>query len=141
MGERFRSDQQLNKLAAGIAAYREANNDEWPDRLTDIQDCIDGNFETLTENPYTKDNPGYEYVKPAENADRSTSIILYQLRDGKRDLSLNVGFGDCRVSANTTAAKQQVGRQQVVAARPGFAHVTFAVFAQFLTLPYNECVF
>ena len=106
MGERFRSDQQLHKLAAGIAAYREANNDEWPDRLTDIQDCIDGNFETLIENPYTKDNPGYEYVKPAENADRSTSIILYQLRDGKRDLSLNVGFGDCRVSANTTAAKQ-----------------------------------
>lgn len=105
MRERFRSDHQMRKLAVGIATYREANNDEWPDRLSDIQDYIDGEFETLIENPYTKDNPGYEYVKPVEDADRSTTIILYHLRDGKRDLSLNVGFSDCRVSPNTTAMK------------------------------------
>ena len=40
----------------------------------------------------TGDNPGYEYVKPADNS--ADAVILYQLRGGKRDLSLAVAYAD-----------------------------------------------
>ena len=47
--------------------------------------------------PVTDDDPGYEYVKPADDADLPTTIVLYQLRDGKRDETLAVGYGDSAV--------------------------------------------
>ncbi len=42
----------------------------------------------LMKKPLTGDDPGYEYVKPADGAPAETTVIRYQLRDGKRDESL-----------------------------------------------------
>jgi hypothetical protein len=52
-------------------------------------------FATLTKNPLTGDSPGYEYVKPPEGTKPSEHVvILYQLRAGKRDSSLSVGYAN-----------------------------------------------
>jgi hypothetical protein len=48
--------------------------------------------------PPTGDNPGYEYVKTTSDAAGSTTIVIYQLRGGKRDASLPVAFADGSVS-------------------------------------------
>jgi hypothetical protein len=55
----------------------------------------------LMKNPLTGDDPGYEYVKPKGNLNDkrfdSQQVILYQLRGGKRDTSIKVGYADASV--------------------------------------------
>ena len=90
------SRNQMRNILLGIVNYREQHDGAWPDQLKDIESEIDS-LDALIANPFTKENPGYEYVKPSADVDPAQTIVLYQLRKGKRDTSLRVGFGDGRV--------------------------------------------
>ena len=60
-------------------------------------------------NPLTGDNPGYEYVKPTQPPGFPTEIMLYQLRNGVRDLDFSVGLTNTsvqEVKANAAPPKQ-----------------------------------
>lgn len=96
---KVQANNRMRNLMIGILEYREENNDMWPEKLDDVRAFVDRGFgyDSMIENPYTHDNPGYEYVKPSPNADAASTVALYQLRDGKRDTSLDVCFGDGRV--------------------------------------------
>ena len=98
------SSDNLKQLSVAVIAYNEENK-AWPDSLAQLKPLIGkqgplgviGNgkdFATLTKNPLTGDDPGYEYAKPANPAASSTAILLYQLNRGKRDSSLPVAFAD-----------------------------------------------
>ncbi len=65
----------------------------WPDSLEQIAEH-DGSVNGAMTNPITGDVPGYEYEEPALDADGVRTGIIYQLRDGKRDLALDVGHVD-----------------------------------------------
>lgn len=93
------SVNRMKNLLEGVLEYRAENNDMWPEKLDDTREFTDRRigYENMIGNPYTHDNPGYEYIKPSPNADPSKTVVLYQLRDGKRDINLRVGFGDGRV--------------------------------------------
>jgi hypothetical protein len=70
---------------------------QWPDSLDQVKEQaektatdmgVDKDFATLMKNPLTGDDPGYEYVKPAEGDPLETTVMLYQLRGGTRDTTL-----------------------------------------------------
>ena len=95
------SRQQMHKIQLALMEHAEANGGEWPERLDTVSDNLKGGdaiFRELLKNPVTGDDPGYEYVKPEGKLDGpgfdSQQVILYQLRDGKRDTSLKVGYAD-----------------------------------------------
>jgi len=94
---RFQAMNRMRNILGGIVNYRANHKDTWPNQLEDIQEDLYSPLDGLIVNPYTHDNPGYEYVKPPEGADPATTVVMYQLRDGKRDLGLAVGYGDGRV--------------------------------------------
>ena len=80
-----------------MAIHYRVSNRAWPDRLDQLKrHAAAESWDDLITNPVTGDKPGYEYVKPA--ADSANAVILYQLRGGKRDLSLAVGHADGSVS-------------------------------------------
>jgi len=95
----LKSSNQMKELMLGIMNYRSVNEEQWPEDLSDIEVLIsEVDFEQLMSNPVTGDNPGYEYVKPSDNADPTTTVILYQLRGGQRATDLQVGFADNHLS-------------------------------------------
>ena len=91
MEQEFKSAEKMMRLALGIGAYANAHDGKYPDKLDDVKEYCE--YHLLITNPVTGDNPGYEYVKPQEDAPPGT-ILLYQLRDGKRDLDLKVTLLD-----------------------------------------------
>lgn len=91
-----RERQSLNKLRLlGLQSLNyEAAHREWPETIEDLRPTID-NFDDTLQNPVTGDNPGYEYVKPPEDwmdQNYQQMTLFYQLRDGKRDTSLDVCY-------------------------------------------------
>ena len=44
--------------------------------------------------PITKEDPGFEYIKPAEGAAASDMLVVYELQDGKRNPRGSVGYLD-----------------------------------------------
>lgn len=80
----------MKKTALEINEFN-FENKEWPDST----------MSEMPKNPYTGDDPGYEYVQPKpyseyEAGEESRTVMLYQLRDGERDTSLPVCFVDGR---------------------------------------------
>ena len=68
---------------------------KWPESLNNVQEYLDDKkLAELLKNPHTGDNPGYEYVKPTTARPDPKTILVYQLRDGKRDMSLPVVYAD-----------------------------------------------
>ncbi len=110
--QRADSSSNLKELARAVLKY-EADNQAWPATLGDLQPVVGTSddlgtigggkdYAALVKNPLTGDNPGYEYVKPAETPESfANTIILYQLRGGNRDESLPVGFLDGSVRPAT----------------------------------------
>ncbi|MCC5830719.1 MAG: hypothetical protein JJU36_14830 [Phycisphaeraceae bacterium] len=103
-GAERRSGDQMRALGRAILAYADANEDRWPDRIEDIIPYLDGGqsaFDRLMNNPVTGEAPGYEYARPRRPTLRLTegtqTVVLYQLRDGLRDLELPVLLGDMAV--------------------------------------------
>lgn len=90
-----RSANQMRQILIGLMHYLVDNADAWPDRLEQIEEYVGGKEELarLMKNPLTGDDPGYEYVKPADPKAPNTPV-LYQLRDGQRELGMPVGYAD-----------------------------------------------
>ena len=82
------SSLHMRTLIAACLQY-ESEVGAWPENLHQVKVFVKDFSETM-KNPLTGDDPGYEYVKP-EVMDEKT-VVLYQLRGGKRDLSLKVGY-------------------------------------------------
>ena len=90
---REESDLNMKKLIMGCHRV-EADCGEWPDRISEVKQYVE-DYDRIIRNPLTGDDPGYEYVKPVI---RDESIaVMYQLRDGKRDMSLSLGYMDASV--------------------------------------------
>lgn len=85
------SMRNIYVLLRGIRTYRD-NNGNWPDTLEQIREFTeDVNLADVMTNPLTGDHPGYEYDKPATDAELATTPIIFQMRDGERDLTLFSG--------------------------------------------------
>jgi hypothetical protein len=97
------SSNNVMALCLAIIAQRDQNSGAWPESLDEVRANVPG-YDQLIVNPVTKDNPGYEYVKPPDGADAATTVIIYQLRGGARDESLPKGYADGSVRADTPAA-------------------------------------
>ena len=95
------SSNQLKELILAVRLYHDSNDDQWPDKLSEIAMFTEEGLGQLMENPITGDNPGYEYVKPEDGADLKTTVVLYQLRNGQRAADLKVGYADNRVAELT----------------------------------------
>lgn len=93
----LQSSNQMKELILAIRNYEDVH-EGWPDSLDQVGNLVDSDLNVLMQNPITGDNPGYEYVPPSADSDPSTTVILYQLRDGRRDTNLRVGFADGRVA-------------------------------------------
>jgi len=89
--QQFESTGNLKAIIAALQTYQK-DNGGWPDALDQV---IEANslLSGKMANPLTGDNPGYEYVKPGDDATAET-IVLYQLRDGKRDETVEVAYLD-----------------------------------------------
>jgi len=93
----LKSNNQMKQLLIAITNYHDSYHG-WPESLADIRPFTEmDNFEELMLNPVTGENPGYEYVQPSPDSDPETTVLLYQLRDGQRDLNLEVCFADISV--------------------------------------------
>ena len=93
--QRVSSINKMKILILGINQFHEKEG-TWPDDLEAIMPLVQ-NDPTLLHNPLTDAQPGYDYVKPPETmtpAKGGNTIALYQLRKGKRDKKLNVGYLD-----------------------------------------------
>jgi hypothetical protein len=99
--EKAASSQNMKMLAEAVITFHDANGGKWPDALADAKDQAAKviadygaatDFAKLQANPLTGDNPGYEYVKPKEGDPLESTVMLYQLRNGKRDTSLPVCY-------------------------------------------------
>lgn len=106
--KKIESSDNLKQLSVAIIAYHDAHN-AYPDSLDQLKPMIGqkgpigviGNgkdYAALIRNPLTGDDPGYEYVKPGAEGNESTTIVLYQLRNGKRDTSLPVAYANGSVA-------------------------------------------
>ena len=93
----LQSSNQMKELILAIRNYEDIH-DQWPNDLGQVRNDVESDFDMLLQNPITGDHPGYEYVQPPANADPATTVILYQLRDGERDMTLRVGFADGKVA-------------------------------------------
>ena len=98
------SKQNMKVLGMAIIAF-EGDEGQYPDSLDQVKEQaekaaadmgVDKDFATLMKNPLTGDDPGYEYVKPAEGDPLEETVMLYQLRGGKRDETL----AKCYMSAS-----------------------------------------
>jgi hypothetical protein len=94
--QEIESSQNMKILGTAINTFR-GDEGRWPDSLDQVKQQaekaatdmgVDKDFAALMKNPLTGDDPGYEYVQPAEGDPLETTVMLYQLRDGKRDTSL-----------------------------------------------------
>ena len=101
--QRHDSTQNMKILGLSLHEYKDEHG-TWPEELADVESILGAEeYAARIQNPLTGDNPGYEYVKPPEDAMTSQTIVLYQLRDGKRDDSLLVGYLDASVHAASDA--------------------------------------
>src|SRR5262245_11927631 len=95
------SRQNMHKIQLAILEHALENGNEWPDSIDEAKDKIRGaTLAEVLKNPDTGDDPGYEYVKPKIKpnvAGYGSQVMLYQLRNGKRDTTLKVGFAAAKV--------------------------------------------
>ena len=91
-----KSSSNMKLMFADIMVYNN-NNGKYPESLDELKSAAAGlgqDFSALLVNPATGDNPGYEYVKPTRAVEAADGVIMYQLRDGKRDMTLPVLYVD-----------------------------------------------
>jgi len=96
--EEQQSIQNMEDLAGAVYEYynfelQGSGKGKYPETLDDegYQEDVGGPevFQQLMINPLTGANPGYEYVKPPDDTPPDADvIILYQMRDGYRDVTL-----------------------------------------------------
>ena len=91
------------KYFIGLIGGYHVDRSAWPASLDDLREYAGDYYAELfvqrLKNPVTGDDPGYEYVPLPSGytlGDKHprTVIVIYQLRNGKRDNSLPVGYLD-----------------------------------------------
>ena len=87
------SKNNIMQFGVALHMHHDATG-QWPQELAELQPYLEGELGMLMVNPVTGDDPGYEYVKPEEEAPLSETVWIYQLRDGARDMSLAKGYAD-----------------------------------------------
>jgi hypothetical protein len=93
--QRVSSRNNIQQLLLALRNFHDEQQ-QWPDHLIELVPLLDGNTSILS-NPITGDDPGYAYVKPAlhpSDPKAKNTIVIYQLRRGKRDMKLEVGYLD-----------------------------------------------
>ncbi|MCI0378282.1 MAG: hypothetical protein L0215_11800 [Gemmataceae bacterium] len=94
------SRQNMHKLQLAMHEFAIQNGGNWPERLDQLKELVGGDavYRTIMKNPLTGDDPGYEYETPQRllgaKEPYSRIVVLHQLRGGKRDTSLKVGYAD-----------------------------------------------
>ncbi len=95
------SVSNLQQLGIALLLYTDQNGGRLPDTLNELAFSLGGQGEALLFNPRTKENPGFIYVKPADTLDqignRSTTVLIYEARNGKIDPSGAMLYADGRV--------------------------------------------
>jgi hypothetical protein len=108
------ANENMRELTFAVLAYQDEHG-KWPDKLEDTKplfgkksalpgsSVVIGNgkdLATLLANPYSGDNPGYEYVKPPDSTmlGNGDVVIIYQINGGKRDTTLSVAFADGHIA-------------------------------------------
>ena len=98
---RAQSANNLHQLGIAIHRYHSIKG-EWPSDIYELDPHLANMLPQLIVNPVTGDDPGYEYVNPEPSAMRDiipfNTILIYQLRDGQRDLELDVLYSDGAVA-------------------------------------------
>ena len=82
----------IHLFGIAIAQYRTTHG-QWPNGLEDLAPFVE-DMKSFMENPVTGDNPGYEYLKPTDENPPPDTEVIYQLRDGQRDMALERGRAD-----------------------------------------------
>lgn len=97
--KKTQSNNNMKQILLACFIYQGNNDNAWPDNLDDLKGngIDDADWNALTINPINGEYPGYEYIKPKDSASPSTTVVLYQLDDGQRDMSLAVGYADASV--------------------------------------------
>ena len=91
----IQSMDHMKKLSEAVIKYADANDGKYPDSIDQVKDhCKDKPYDVVIKNPFTGDNPGYEYVKPADDAKMTETVLLYQLKGGKRVTDGKVAYAD-----------------------------------------------
>ncbi len=82
-----------------VVTYSDQHDRRWPKNMDELARIFKDPIGVKNlKNPATGDTPGYEYVAPFSPVrNPAHTVVMIQLRDGKRDLSLAVGFADTRV--------------------------------------------
>lgn len=96
----MQSSLNMKILLEAIHKFHEEKS-QWPEKLDDVKDHAykvieergeDTDFMKVMINPVTGDDPGYEYIQPKEGDDMDSTIMLYQLSSGKRQVNFAVGY-------------------------------------------------
>lgn len=103
---RTSSHNNMKHITFALLDYYKAKQ-QWPDKLDALLPFLEVG-KSVFENPLTGDNLGYDYVKPTaplEDIPTAETIVLYQLRDGKRDRQLACAYLDGQVSLSKDAGR------------------------------------
>lgn len=88
---RIESSAKMRIWGMAILQYQQREGqDAFPQNFEALRPFIEEGFDDLLKNPLTGDNPGYELVAPTPDR----PVVMYQLRNGKRDESLEVLWAD-----------------------------------------------
>lgn len=114
----------MKHLTVATISYHRQHG-KWPQSVDELSPWLkdNGGLRKTMTNPLTGDEPGFEYVRPGATAD-STTIVFYQLRAGKRDLSLPVAYLDGSVRDYQKSKTRTVASRpmQPTSSRPGGAN-------------------
>lgn len=95
------SEHHIRALASATNAFAiKSGSNQLPQSLEDLSPTLGKHWEEAITNPVTGDKPGYELANPGGTTQvRTDRVLIYQLRDGKRDTTLPVVYEDNRVGA------------------------------------------
>ena len=81
------SSENLTAIGNAVDEFRGVHG-TWPKDMQELRESMGDDEDVLAvlKNPITGDDPGYEYVK----LDEKDKWIIYQLRDGQRDMDLKI---------------------------------------------------
>ena len=96
------SMSNIKQICLAIYMYAEGHNGQLPNSLDDLKPVLgEETFKRVMKNPITGDDVGYTYEKPAEKMvdvkKPSEQQIIFELKDGKKCESGNIGFADGHV--------------------------------------------
>lgn len=106
------SDQLVNQsvsnmksLIAALRSYASNNGSALPQSLDDLEGAYipSAQYQSVMQNPLTRETPGYTYVKPADSlseiSDPGSTPVLYECVGGQINYKGLVGYADGKVQS------------------------------------------